>query len=209
MASKLSFSCRLWRRLEGASKVKLIRNGIDQAIFRPDDEARAKVRQNFGWDQHTRVVALAAAASSKGGEVALRAFSLSSTARRPPATDDRRRRGTPRGSGLAEDLRCARDVQFTGPVARHEIPALLAASDAFAFPTLRREGLPMNVLEALACGLEARCAPRARNRHSLRTCPFATPTHDIAQFSEALLEALRTASAGALLPRFLRLGGVR
>jgi glycosyltransferase involved in cell wall biosynthesis len=46
-------------------------------------------------------------------------------------------------------------VHFTGAVDRAEMPALLALGQVFAFPSLRQEGLPMNVLEALACGLPA------------------------------------------------------
>jgi glycosyltransferase involved in cell wall biosynthesis len=50
-------------------------------------------------------------------------------------------------------LRLADRVVFTGNVPSSGVPELLAAGDAFIFTTLRDEGLPLNVLEAMAMNL--------------------------------------------------------
>jgi glycosyltransferase involved in cell wall biosynthesis len=56
---------------------------------------------------------------------------------------------TPQLLALAERLGVAGRVQFLG--ARTDIPDLLCAADAFAFPT-RWEGMPGSILEAMALG---------------------------------------------------------
>ena len=44
-------------------------------------------------------------------------------------------------------------VTFVGPKGRDEIPKYFQMGDIFLFPTLREEGAPLNILEALAAGL--------------------------------------------------------
>nr|WP_263010069.1 glycosyltransferase [Stenotrophomonas maltophilia] len=44
-------------------------------------------------------------------------------------------------------------VHFAGAVSRDEMVDYLSAADVMLFTTVRVEGLPMNILEALACGL--------------------------------------------------------
>jgi glycosyltransferase involved in cell wall biosynthesis len=53
-------------------------------------------------------------------------------------------------SRTAEELGIHKQVRLLG--ARSEIPALLNALDIFVLPSLS-EGLPMSLLEAMACGL--------------------------------------------------------
>ena len=47
-------------------------------------------------------------------------------------------------------------------VSRAAMPEQLSAGDAFVFPVLGREGLPLNVLEALSIGLPCVCAESLR-----------------------------------------------
>ncbi|MCS7220088.1 MAG: glycosyltransferase family 4 protein [Anaerolineae bacterium] len=54
---------------------------------------------------------------------------------------------------LAQRYRLASQVHFTGFVPHEELPAYLNAADIFVMPTLCVEGLPMVILEAMACGL--------------------------------------------------------
>lgn len=44
-----------------------------------------------------------------------------------------------------------KNVIFTGMIDIHSIPDYINASDIFVLPTLRKEGLPFSVLEAMAC----------------------------------------------------------
>ena len=77
---------------------------------------------------------------------------------------------------------------------------LLAAGDAFAFPTLAQEGLPMNVLEALACGLRPVCSSSTREVfEQVLPIAYADP-HDIDEFAARLRDSLVPgASASSLL----------
>lgn len=53
---------------------------------------------------------------------------------------------------LTHDLGLLDTVRFTGPLSRDEVAKVLGKAAVFAFPSLR-EGLPLAVLEAMACGL--------------------------------------------------------
>lgn len=52
---------------------------------------------------------------------------------------------------LADALGLSRSVIFLGEVPHERAPEYLAACDVFALPTLRLEGLPFALLEAMAC----------------------------------------------------------
>jgi glycosyltransferase involved in cell wall biosynthesis len=53
---------------------------------------------------------------------------------------------------LASDLGLlGKFVRFTGPLKREEVAKILGRASVFVFPSLR-EGLPLSVLEAMACG---------------------------------------------------------
>jgi len=151
-------------RLTPGLDVDVIRNGIDTQLFKPDAAARAEVRRQQGWGAEDRVAVFAARLHpQKGGAQAIRAFE------RLPASP-RTTRLLIVGLGAeeialrqqAQQSSAAARVHFTGSVDREKMPALLAAGDAFVFPSLRQEGLPMNVLEALACGLPPLCASHMR-----------------------------------------------
>jgi glycosyltransferase involved in cell wall biosynthesis len=53
---------------------------------------------------------------------------------------------------MARRLGVEGSVIFCGAVPNTEIPAYLNASDVFLNPTMRIEGLPIVIVEALACG---------------------------------------------------------
>jgi glycosyltransferase involved in cell wall biosynthesis len=54
---------------------------------------------------------------------------------------------------LAAQLGLHQRVRFLGFVSPDDLPDVLNAADVFALPTLREEGLPISLLEALATGL--------------------------------------------------------
>ncbi|MEM3731853.1 MAG: glycosyltransferase family 4 protein [Candidatus Bathyarchaeia archaeon] len=53
---------------------------------------------------------------------------------------------------LADELSLSGNVRFVGSVGRAEVARFLSRSSIFVFPSLR-EGLPLSVLEAMACGV--------------------------------------------------------
>ena len=171
--------------MKGNAPTALIRNGVDEHVFSPDPACRQRERTALGWSENARVAVFAARLHpQKGGEVALRAFQQLSH-----KIDEARLLVI----GGGED--CEQNVHITGPISRERVSPLLAAGDAFVFPTLRQEGLPMNVLEALASGLYPVCSEHTRPVFD-PTFPisYADP-RDIPTFSSALHDALLKGAA--------------
>ena len=54
---------------------------------------------------------------------------------------------------MSHDIYTEDRIFFQSKLERRDVCKYLSASDIFLFPTLRQEGLPLNILEALACGL--------------------------------------------------------
>ena len=127
--------------------------GVDVDRYRPDPAARASVREELGLAPDRRVV-LSSSHLRPGKGVELLP-SLAAALRDDPC-------GTTvlvAGDGPLRELLTQRalslgltddDLRLLG--VRVDIPRLLAAADAFAFPTSGCEGMPLGVLEALAAG---------------------------------------------------------
>jgi len=127
-------------------KIEVIRNGIDLVRFQqpPDPE----LRRALAAGSHDVVVATTARLDpQKGLDVLLRAIRAVDGARFVIAgTGPERARLESQAVALGVQER----VQFLGY--RDDVPALLAASDAFVLPSLF-EGTPLALLEAMAAGM--------------------------------------------------------
>jgi glycosyltransferase involved in cell wall biosynthesis len=132
----------------------VIRNGVDGSIFKPDKILRDEVRERYRWDSLETVYVFAARLHpQKGARQTIEAFAKvsSSFPSKLLIIGGGEEEASLRSLVAAKGLDTK--VTFTGAMKREDIPAMLAAADIFVFPTQRKEGLPMNVLEALACGL--------------------------------------------------------
>ena len=136
---------RIHRRSTG------IGNGRDPQLFRPDPQARARLRAALGVPMDRVVITIIARlVRHKGHPELLEAMrsvpgaELWVVGERLPS--DHGEDITPyfAASGLGERLR------LLGT--RTDIPAILAASDVFVLPS-HFEGLPMSIVEAMLCGL--------------------------------------------------------
>jgi glycosyltransferase involved in cell wall biosynthesis len=134
-------------------RVVVIRNGIDTTRFKPDPEARKTTRMRMHIpDEAPLFICSGRLEYEKGFQVAIHAI-------RTLREQFPHVRLLIAGSGFYQQTlqNMAADMQETvllpGYIPNEEIPALLAAADFFLMPTLRDEGLPMNILEALASGL--------------------------------------------------------
>jgi len=138
-----------------AERIRLIRNGVRAEDHGFDARGRAEVRAALGIDEHTSVVACVGRLHvQKRVDRALRAAA---------AARDRGDRfaflvvGDGPDAGrlrdLARELRLEDTVRFVGRVHRDDVRRYYAAADVALLTTARLEGLPMAVLEALACGL--------------------------------------------------------
>lgn len=187
--------------MAGRTPSLVIRNGIDERVFKPDPDARHRRRKELGWGETDPVAVFAARMHpQKGGEIAVRAFAaIASTL--PGArllmvgggVDLDRLRTLSASMGMQES------VSFTGSVARPIVAELLAAGDAFAFPTLCQEGLPMNVLEALACGLRPVCASSTRDVFEATLPITYADSRDVDAFAGRLRESLLLGASGSSL----------
>ena len=144
------------RRVGIARHAVAIGNGRDPAVFRPDPEARARLRAAFGVPPE-RVVILAASrlVRHKGYPeliAALRAMPAGELpeielwvagARLP--TDN-----GPDMARLLADAGLGARLRLLGY--RDDVAALMAAADIFVLPS-HLEGLPMAVIEAMLCAL--------------------------------------------------------
>ena len=135
-----------------SKRIEVVYNGVDTGRFRPDTERAASIRRALGLGEDEAVVLFVSHVTrQKGLHVLLRAL-------------PRVREAWPRvrvvvvgagdyladGQALAQRLGVSSQVFFAGEVPHERTPEYLAACDVFVFPTLRQEGLPFALLEAMA-----------------------------------------------------------
>ena len=134
--------------------------GVDTDRFRPDPEARERLRVRYGLGDRPVVVCVSRLVPRKGQDMLIKAWptilgrvgraTLVVVGGGPHAGTLRR---------LADDLGVACDVVFTGGVPAAELPAHYAMADVFAMPCRTRgagldvEGLGIVFLEASATGI--------------------------------------------------------
>jgi glycosyltransferase involved in cell wall biosynthesis len=144
------------RQLEGrCRRILLAYNGVDVAHFAPDRERRREVRRRLSIADSDRVVLLASLMTrQKGMHVGITAFARTaqrvSGARLVIAGDGPEAQ---RLRALAANVIPGGRTVFLGAIPNHEMPGYLNAADLFVHPSLRAEGLPTVVLEAMAAGL--------------------------------------------------------
>lgn len=141
--------------VSGSVPIELIPNGVDTDAFAFDQTARRKTREQLGLALTDKVVVSTSRLHVQKGLVeSLAAFERAAAKCASlryiivgTGPMEQSLKGMVRSRGL-DQL-----VKFTGFVARDQMPAYLSASDIFLFTTFRQEGLPLNLLEALAAGL--------------------------------------------------------
>ena len=157
------------RRLHISSRSVSIRNGRDPAAFRPDPEARARIRAslNVPWDRVV-VVAVARLVRHKG-------FPELAAAMRDLPDADLWVVGTRLDTDRGEDMEALLRAAGLGPRLRMlgyrtDVAAILAAADIFVLPS-HFEGLPMSVIEAMLTGLPVVATdirgPREQVKHNI------------------------------------------
>ncbi len=151
VSDEIARSLRRWFRVS-QDRIEVIYNGVDTRRFRPDPERRAATRRALGFgEDEAMALYLSHVTRQKGLHVLLHAL-------------PRIREAWPRsrvvvvgagdyladGQALARRLGVSPHVVFVGEVPHERAPEYLAACDVFVLPTLRQEGLPFAVLEAMA-----------------------------------------------------------
>ncbi len=126
----------------------------DVERFRPDPILRAHVRKQYGFGEQQPVILMAAVLSKqKGLQVGLEAVCrLIETFPDLGVLVVGGGRYEANLKGLAERLGIVGRVRFCGAVEPDAMPGYYNASDLFINPTLRVEGMPLVITEAMACG---------------------------------------------------------
>jgi glycosyltransferase involved in cell wall biosynthesis len=131
-------------------KLRVVVNGTDLSRFPAPEGTRATMRRELGIPADARaIITIGRLVKEKNHALLLRAVA-------PLLCDDRRLILVGDGplrdelSARLREIEKGRYVHMTG--ARHDVPALLAAADAFVLSS-DSEGLPIGLLEAWAAGL--------------------------------------------------------
>lgn len=136
-----------------AAKVYRVYNGVDVTAFAPDRKARAAIRTRHGvTDDERLIVFLSHVTRQKGLHLLLKCV---------PAVlaQQGRTKVLVVGTGdyldeakcLVDVMGLQRQVLFAGHVPHERIVDYLNAADLYVLPTLRQEGLPFSLVEAMAC----------------------------------------------------------
>ncbi|HJQ45169.1 MAG TPA: glycosyltransferase family 4 protein [Amycolatopsis sp.] len=135
-------------------------SGVDTDLFRPDDAARAEIRERHGLGDRPTIVCVSRLMPRKGQDVLIQA--MLEVRRRVPDAALLIVGGGPYRKTLVqliESRGLGGAVVLTGSVPWPELPAHYAAGDVFAMPARTRgkgldvEGLGLVYLEAAATGL--------------------------------------------------------
>lgn len=139
----------------GSVPTHLIENGIPEDRFAFDNVARQACRDQLQLPPHSRVVLCASRLHpQKGVWEAIEGFLLAAPSQPElhliiagAGPDEARLKARSVNSEAADR------IHFLGIIPRDRLSDWLSAADVFLFSTKRAEGLPLNVLEALAAGL--------------------------------------------------------
>lgn len=135
----------------GMPPVHLVENGVDTDVFQPDPETHDRVRGELGATGPLFVV-VGRLHPQKRVDRSVRLLREFPEATLVLAGDGPDR---PALQVLARDLGVDDRVRFLGALERSRVPGVLAAADVSLLTSQWREGLPMAVLESLACGTPA------------------------------------------------------
>lgn len=171
-------------------KIRFIPNGVDTDQFRPNPEARMRLRHELGLDSAFAWLAVGRLAEAKDYPSMLQAFARILRVRGDTvlliAGQGSLREET---EGLARELGIASQVRFLG--VRKDIPELMNAADAYVMSSAW-EGMPMVLLEAGAVGLPVVATDVGGNREVVMAeeSGFLVPPRDPAALARAMLRLM-------------------
>ncbi len=161
-------------------------NGRDPARFRPDPDARARLRAALGTPEDRPVIlAVSRLVRTKGYP------ELAAAMRMVPAAE-LWVVGERLASDPGPDMNALLDAAGLGPRLRRlgyraDMPAVMAAADIFTLPSYF-EGLPVSIIEAMLCGLPvvASDIPGPREQVVPEETGLLVPAHDARALAAAL-----------------------
>ncbi|AIO30589.1 glycosyl transferases group 1 family protein [Burkholderia cenocepacia] len=175
----------------------VIENGIDQTMFYPDRYAREAIRKKLGWIDDPIIVCACRMHVEKGVAQLISSFSalleMIPSVRMILVGD-----GPDKGrlEKLVEELNIAGRIHFAGGLSRQEVARYLNAGDVFAFLSMRSEGAPLNLLEAMSVGLPCVLSDHLMSRVPVRRAVWGIDALNAQAAARALLLALEYAKEG-------------
>jgi glycosyltransferase involved in cell wall biosynthesis len=186
------------------TKLVVIRNGVDASTFRPDAEARARVRSGWGVAaDETLIGCVARWDPVKDHENLLRAVARLASLRADF-------RCALIGTGMtAENAELTRLIERCGVAARvilagptRDVPAAMNALDVHVLAS-RSESLPVVVMEAMACGTLCVVTDVGDARDIVGELGWVVPPRDAAALTDAIEATLSERRGGAARQRAL------
>ena len=92
---------------------------------------------------------------------------------------------------LVDQLKLRDKVTFVGAIQYAELPMYYQMSDVILFPTLRMEGAPLNILEALSVGLPVVASHYLTGSRQISEQIIFVDPRDPTSVSEALISAIK------------------
>ncbi len=178
------------------AKVHVIPNGVDVTRFTPDPDLRARLRRRLGLPEEAVVlIGVGRLDREKGYHQIVELLAQMGDARLHFLLAGEGRE-TPHLRELAHRLGVAERVHLLGFVPHRELPGYYNAADLFVMPTLCREGFPLTIAEAMACGLPVVANDSGGISMAVREgeTGYLVPMGDLRAF-RARLEALTTRPA--------------
>jgi glycosyltransferase involved in cell wall biosynthesis len=146
---------RKWYGGKIAEKCITVRNGIDTKAFFPSRNHRREIREKYGiGDSELLLLSLGRMTREKGHHIAIEALRLLKERGRSVRLMVAGEGGYLSAlMGISENAGLRNQVIFAGFIENHETPKYYNGADILLMPTLTEEGLPLVLLEAMACGL--------------------------------------------------------
>ncbi len=175
----------------GGSRHLLLPNGVDTERFRPDAQARRRLREELGLGAADSVVVMVARLHPVKDPGLFLAVGRAVRQSLPSCRFWLVGAG-PLAASLQAELAARPDPGLWLAGERQDIPALLAAAD-LALLTSRSEGLSNTVLEAMAAGLPVLAPDVGGNRELIRDgeTGFLLKTRDPVEIAALVVQVLR------------------
>ena len=167
--------------------MRVISPGVDVARFKPDADARARVRASYGWRDGTPVVGFVGRfVEQKGLQLLMDALERLQTPWRALLVG-----GGPLESDVREWSRRHGDrVRIETSVAHDDVPAYLNAMDLLCAPSQTtpqwREQFGRMLIEAFACGVPVVASDSGEIPHVVADAGLVVAERDIAGWTDAI-----------------------
>lgn len=153
VSDEVSSSIHKWQFVD-KEKIHTVYNGVDTDLFSPGRSGREYIRRSLAISEDKKVLLFFSfVTKQKGLHLLIKAL---------PAIlkDNKYVKLLVVGDGdyldeakqLVGQLGLDSYVVFAGHISHEEAPDYINASDVFVLPTLRQEGMPFSLIEAMSCG---------------------------------------------------------